>query len=362
MDRTPPSVLARMLRGHAGALAGQMRESLEALVGRSVQLERLQADHPELPRLFGQRELFLFPFADGDGRALPTFLALDRPAAVATGAAFGLMNTGGVREAADPGELPEPLLGAIREVAGILGGAARRMVRARGTDRTCGFGCGHELRRVTAGAWPAIVGEIDHGVRWDLLGFRLRIDGEPAGAILLGSSERWEGPLETDLDEDADTAEVFVEEPTPGSDEYAGTAAAPAPFPANAEAAGPPPPIPQGIRVQVAGDPKDRATAALRTALAEAGCHVLPAYSAGGAGPQPSVLFVFSRSPIDLRMRLAASLAKRRAGLIVACSDRPTADLVRAAHAGTADSFLVLPADRLRLQRLFQRFAELAPA
>jgi hypothetical protein len=351
-----------MLRGEAGALAGQIRESLEALVGHPVQVERLRADHPELPQLFGQRELFLFPFADADGHALPTFLALDRAAAVTTGAAFGLMSAGGVRESAVSGELPGPLLDAIREVAGILAGAARRIVRARGTDGARGFGCGHELRRIDAGAWPALVGEIDHGVRWDLLGFRLQIDGEPAGAILLGSSERWEGPLEADLDEDADTAEVFVQELAPGGDGCAETVAAPAPRPGAVVAAGRPPPIPRGIRVQVAGDPRDRATAALRTALAEAGCHVLPAYSAGGAGPQPSVLFVFSRSPIDLRMRLAAALAKRRSGLIVACSDRPTADLVRAAHAGTADSFLVLPADGLRLRRLFERFAELTPA
>ncbi len=351
-----------MLRGEAGALAGQMRESLEALVGRPVQLERLRADHPDLPQLFGQRELFLFPFADADGRVLPTFLALDRPAAVTTGAAFGLMSAGGVREATDSGDLPGPLLDAIREVAGILAGAARRIVRARGADGARHFACGHELRRITAGAWPALVGEIDHGARWDLLGFRLQIDGEPAGAILLGSSESWEGPAGMELDEDADTAEVFVEELVPGGGACAHAVAAPRPFPGDSAATVPPPAIPRGIRVQVSGDPQDRATAALRTALAEAGCHVLPAYSAGGAGPQPSVLFVFSRSPIDLRMRLAAALAKRRSGMIVACSDRPTADLVRAAHAGSADSFLVLPADGLRLRRLFERFAELAPA
>jgi hypothetical protein len=353
-------VLARLLRGEVSALAGQMRESLEALVGRSVQLERLPPDHPDLPRLFGERDLFLFPFDDREGRPQPTFFALDRPAAVLTGAAFSLMTHDQVRQALASGELPGTLLDAIREVAGILAGAARRILRSRQAEGITGFDCGRAVRRLVPGPWPAIVGEVDPGVPWDLLGFRLVIDGRAIGAILIGSSDRGEGLADQSADEDADTAEVPADELT--IEDGGGTSAVgtPAPRPREDEATRPVWDIPHGIRVQVVADPTDRTAAALRAALAETGCLVMPVYSSGPAGAQPSVVFVVSRSAVDLRSRLAVAAAKRRAGLIVACSDRPTVELVRAARAAAADSFLVLPVDRTRLGHLFQCFAEVS--
>lgn len=364
MDRTPPSVLARLLRSEVSALAGQMRESLEALVGRSVQLERLPPDHPDLPRLFGERDLFLFPFTDREGRPQPTFFALDRPAAVLTGAAFSLMTHDQVRHALASGELPGSLLEAIREVAGILGGAVRRILRSRQAEGITGFDCGHEVRRLVPGPWPAIVGEVDPGVPWDLLGFRLVIDGKAFGAILIGSSDLCEELARPSTDdEDADTAEVPVAELTLEGVGGSGSPGTPVPRRGEDEATRPVRDIPHGIRVQVVGDPTDRTAAALRAALTEAGCLVLPVYSSGPAGAQPSVVFVVSRSAVDLRSRLGVAAAKRRAGeLIVACSDRPTVELVRAARTAAVDSFLVLPADRTRLGRLFQCFAEVSRA
>jgi hypothetical protein len=351
------------LRGEASALAGQMRESLEALVGRSVQLERLPPDHPDLPRLFGERDLFLFPFTDREGRPQPTFFALDRPAAVLTGAAFSLMTHDQVRRALASGELPATLLEAIREVAGILAGAARRILRSRQAEGITGFDCGHEVRRLVPGPWPAIIGEVDPGVPWDLLGFRLVIEGKAIGAILIGSSDATEelaGPSADD--EDADTAEVPVAELALEGGVGSGSAGTSAPPREEDEATRPVRDIPHGIRVQVVADPTDRTAAALRAALAEAGCLVMPVYSSTGPGAQPSVVFVVSRSAVDLSSRLGVAAAKRRAGLIVACSDRPTVELVRAARTAAADSFLVLPADRTRLSHLFQCFAEVSLA
>jgi hypothetical protein len=353
-------VLARILRGGAGALAGPIQESLEALVGRPVRLEALRAEHPALSEPFGERDLFVFPFADRDGEPLPMFLALDRPAAVATGAAFSLLRADQAREVLISGEVPEVLRDAIGEVAGIVAGTAARLVRARSRDGTPAFRCAREMRRLTPGAWPALLAEIDERVPWDVIGFRLTIEGADAGALLLGSSERWEGPIGPGSEEDADTAEVLVENPPIGGGGCAEPTGAPSPFHVEGDSAVPLPEIPRGIRVQVVGNPSDRATAALRTTLAEAGCQLLPVYPAAGTGHQPSAVFVVSRSPVDLRSRLVSTIAKRRAGLVVACSDRPTIDLVRAARAGAADSFLVLPADRARLRYLLQRFAEVS--
>jgi len=358
VDRTPPSILARVLRGEAGALAGLMRESLEAVVGRPVQLEVLPADHPVLSRLFGGRDLFVFPFVDGDGGPLPMFLALDRPAAVATASAFSLMNPGRVSEALASAEVPEVLRDALCGVAGIIAGTARRIVRSRAPAGTEFFRCGHDVRRITPGAWPALVGEIDHGVPWNVLGLRLTIEGTEAGALLLGSSDRWEGPIGPGSGEDADTAEVPAENLAIGGGGRAEPVGAPPPFQLKDARTGPVPRIPRVIEVQVIGNPLDRAVAALRATLAEAGCELLPADPARGAGLQPSVVFVVSRAPIDLRSRLESAIARHRAALIVACSDLPTIDMVRAARAGTADTFLVLPADRARLHHLLQRFAE----
>lgn len=358
MDRTPSSILARVLRGEAGALAGLMRESLEALVGRPVQLEVLPADRPVLCRLFGGRDLFVFPFVDGNGGPLPMFLAFDRPAAVATGSAFGLMSAERADAVLASGEGSEVLRDALCEVAGMLAGAARRMVRSRAPSGSESFRCGHEVRRISPGAWPALIGEIDHRVPWVVLGFRLTIEGTDAGALLFGSSDRWEGPIDPGAGEDADTAEVPAEDLTIGGGERPEWADAPAPFQVQDACTLRLPGIPRGVRVQVIGDPRDRAVAALRATLAEAGCELLPAYSAGGAGRPPGAVFVVSRAPIDLRTRLESAIVHRRAGLVVACSDRPTIEMVREARAGAADAFLVLPADRTRLRRLLQRFAE----
>ncbi len=358
MDKAPPSILARVLRSETEALAGLLRESLEALVGRPVQLEALPADHAELPGLFGGRELFVFPFVDADGGPLPMFLALDLPAAVATGAAFSLMNAEQAREVLASGEVPEVLRDAIGEVAGIVAGSAGKIVRSRAPEGTQAFSRGDDVRRLTPGAWPALVGEIDRGLPWDVLGFRLTIEGAESGALLLGSSDRSEGPIRLAPGEDVDTNEVLAEEKGDGGAERVEPDGASAAASLPHDPASPMSEIPRGIKVQVVGNPSDRAMAALRATLAEAGCQLLPVYSSGGAGQQASALFVVSRSPIDLRSRLESAIAKRRAGLVVACSDRPTIDLVRAARAGTADSFLVLPADRARLRYLFQRFAE----
>ena len=360
MDRTPPSVLARLLRGDAGALAGLMRESLEALVGRPVRLDVLRSDHPDLAELFGRRDVFVFPFVDREGGPLPMFLALDRPAAVATGAAFSLLDADRSRQVLVSGEVPAVLRDAIGEVAGIVAGTTARLVRARSHEGTPAFCCGREMRRITPGAWPALAGEVDAHVPWDVVGFRLTIEGTAAGALLLGSSERWEGPIGPGSEEDADTAEVLVEDPTIGGGGCAEPAGAPAPFQTQDARAGPPPAIPWGIRVQIVGNPSDRAVAALRATLAEVGCQLLPVHSAGAVGPQASAVFVVSRSPVDLRLRLVSTTATRRAALIIACSDRPTIDLVAAARAGAADSFLVLPADKARLRSLFQRYAEVS--
>ena len=94
----------------------------------------------------------------------------------------------------------------------------------------------------------------------------------------------------------------------------------------------------------------------LRTLLEECGVTV------GRARPrccEGEVLFVVSRSPTDLLVRLRSLAAPPlRPALVVACSDRPTRDLVVAARNGHADSFLVLPTTREKLAALLAQAPE----
>ncbi len=111
-----------------------------------------------------------------------------------------------------------------------------------------------------------------------------------------------------------------------------------------------------GLRVLVTGHPADPAAAALRSTLEGTGVRVLPAFTAPAQdGAPPDALFVVSRSPVDLRIRLERVPRGRRPPLVVACSDRPTRDLVMAARTAGADDFLVLPTTVERLRGLLGR-------
>jgi hypothetical protein len=361
LDTTPSGILADVLRGDAEALSGLLREALEALVGAPVRLAPLRAGHPELGARFGTRELFLFPCEDAEGEVLPMFLALDLPAAVATGGAFALMSPAQTRAVLASGEVPGALREAIGEVAGIVMRTIARLVRARAPRGTATFARGTQVRRLAPGPWPALVGVAGPARAWDVLGFGLTIDDAECGSLLLAASagDGREGPIRPIPGTDLETTEIPQDDDTIDGSGRIGRPGAAPPVPAT-ECGAAPQAIPPGVRVEIAGDPSDRATATLRATLAEAGCSVLPLGSAGRAGLQASVVFVVSRSSIDLRSRLEAASALRRPALVVACSDRPTIELVRTARAGAADSFLVLPADRSRLGSLFQRLVEVA--
>ncbi|MDQ7088952.1 MAG: hypothetical protein Q9Q13_14345 [Acidobacteriota bacterium] len=111
-----------------------------------------------------------------------------------------------------------------------------------------------------------------------------------------------------------------------------------------------------GRRVLLAAHPADPGAFGLRGMLEECGATVGQARPRCCAG---EILFVVSRSPTDLLVRLKSLAAPpSRPALVVACSDRPTRDLVVAARNGHADSFLVLPATREKLESLLSQVPE----
>lgn len=358
MHKAAASILARTLRGDASAILDPLREALEALIGRAVRIDPIVSGRGDLARLFGGRELYIFPFVGHAGPAPAIFLAMDLPAAISVGAAYGLLRPAEAHRALASGIVSPALSEAIGEVASIIAGTLASVVRshARSGEEIVLGGLGFRRRRV--GPWPEIVAEVDGSVPWEARGFQLLLEGTGTGALLVAASDGRKGPVRLlPAPEELDTSEIPPEDdpPTAGGlsrkirgahgDEGAATVIVES--------------IPPGTAVHLVGSPGDRSVAGLRAALEAEGCEVLGGRSPVLASARPaSALFVVSRSPTDLRSRLLSMTSIRRPSLVVACSDRPTVDLVRTARDAGADSFIVLPADRARLRELFRRPVE----
>ncbi|MBP7146494.1 MAG: hypothetical protein KBD01_03040 [Acidobacteria bacterium] len=372
VETTTASILARLLRSEAEAVLAAFAESLEALVGRKVDVEPLPAGNAEIPILFGDRELYVFPIEAQSGTTQPALLALDLPGAVYLGASLSLMGPEQVNEVLGSGEIPEILHDSIGEVANILCGGVAKIVRLRAPSGTPEFRRGPHFERRGVGAWPDLLSAFDPdpAAPWDVLGGRLSLAGADSGTFLWAASGRKRKAAAAEkADPAAATGSHPATEPRITAPQPIQQPAAPAPAPREAAAsperrakpepapaASPQPWLPSALLVQVTGHPADAAVVGLRSVLDAAGASVLPSFSPVTGAQGPGALFVVSRSPVDLKSRLESIAPGRRPPLVVACSDRPTRELVQAARAAGADDFLVLPAAVDRLATVLRRF------
>lgn len=411
-------ICARILRNEPEAVVHMLAENIEALVGRKVTGQLLAWDGQEIAKAFGEKSLYIFPIEDFQATSMNAFLVMDLSSAVHTGASFSLMGPEQVKEVLYKNEIPEILHDSIGEVANIICGAVANFIRMRAPSGAPEFRRGTNFRKIEAGPWPDMLRQYDPAIPWDLAAGTLSLEGEPIGAILLGSSGgkkgriclgREEGVINEAAGDDpqyvdgipdpeAEIPKEGAESPADGSisaEEPASTGgqtegavrkaqAAPKPAahtPAIKPAArktvvsrpearppsGPTPPaheptqaLPPGVVVQINGQPADPAFIGLRVSLESLGAQILPVYATGSPKDQAAALFVVSRSAVDLASRLdTASRSPFRPGLIIACSDRPTHDLVVASRRAGASTFIVLPAHP---SRLFDLLGNLAPA
>lgn len=381
MSTSPAAIFAKIIRKDPEAVARVLAENVEALVGGKVSMELVPRNSDQFATLFGDRELYVFPIEDHSGTPFPSLLAFDVPAAIHSGGAFSLMGPEQIKEILRGAEVPEILHDSIGEVANIICGAAVHMIRTRVAEapqfrRGAGFGRKH------VGTWPSLLAEFGPRVPWEIVACKLSMNGEDRGAIFFSASDGEQGKV---------TREEIIAVAGPGpepepeppaedddiplipDDEPVEAPAPPAPAPRPAA----PPPVaepswgePDGlddddqpahdqrerVRAMVTSLPADPAAAGLRSTLEAVGALVMPAFAASSEQvAPPDAMFIVSRSRVDLGIRLERFPPGRRPGLVIACSDRPTPELVRAARGAGADDFLVLPASVERLRALLQK-------
>lgn len=290
----------------AGQLLGALGESLSSLTGRELGVDPAGDEAREG---FGQRPVYLFRISAGEERI--ALLALELEVAVLAGGALAMTDEETQKQVCESREVPPELHQSIGEAARLLAAAV---------GKACGLEVrvGDDFELATPGAWPAVLTAGGGGEDW-AAAVGIVTEGEDRlGAVLL--------------------------------------AAAPGGAEAGAE------PEPQGERtyehllVQITGPPADPSQVALAEVVRACGARLVPLYSEPEPGERPDVLLVVSRSPSDLATRLrklASTPAPPR--MVVACSDRPTRDLVVEAKANGAGDFLVLPPPRERLAALFAR-------
>ncbi|HHN73643.1 MAG TPA: hypothetical protein ENK10_00280 [Acidobacteria bacterium] len=394
MAECPAAVLAKLMREESETLLKVLAENVEALVGHSVEIQPLDPEGEELASIFGEAEVYVFPVEDHQSGPLPSMLLLDLTGAVHAGAAFSLMGAEQVKEILETREIPEILHDSIGEVANILCGAAVNVLREK-MPKAPEFRRGADFETTTTPPWPGILARVDDSHPWDLIAGRIMIAGEPKGALLLASSDRVQGivspeqilaatggqPARPEAEQGkapatdetgaagapAEAAPSAEPEPAAGALDAAPVAEEPKPAaaapPATAAgddaqgaAGGATLSVPEGVRVLLAAHPADMGAFGLRTLLEESGITV---HRARARCCEGEILFVVSRSPTDLLVRLKSLAAPPlRPSLVVACSDRPTRDLVVAARNGHADSFLVLPTTREKLAALLAQIPQ----
>jgi hypothetical protein len=362
----PAAAFAEMIRSDPERVAHALVGNIEALMSERLTAQLLPERGSEVASSFGSRKFFVFPIEDHQHRLIPALFAIDVPTAVRCGAAFSMMNSEGVDEILKSGKIPEVLHDAVGAVANIICGAIANLIRDQVAEASQ-IRCGLAFRQVSAGPWPAVLAEFGGRIPWDVVPCRLLAGSAERGAVLFGASDGQRGAI--------DAAEVFVvagaslsewAETVPLGDGMTWIAAGGGTLPADPprratrelteiapawptsgtiedEKTGPVE-APDAIAVLVTGRVADASAAALRRVLEIAGARVLPLFpSPDETTWSPSALFVVIRSVADLSTQLENLPYGRRPALIVACSDRPTRELVIAARAEGADYFLVLP-------------------
>ncbi len=346
-----PALFARLIREQRDDILDMLAENVASLIGKDVDIKPLEADSPEIARIFGRKELFVFPLENHEGEPYPSLLALDLTAAVYSGAAFSMMGDEQIREVMKTKEVPEILFDSIGEVANIICGAAANAIRDMSNEPS-EFRRGADFRMVKAKAWPGLLGETDATIPWEIAAGTFGIGDGKIGAILFASSDSQTGTISPEAIQEVCASSTSSSDPDQRTEtsDHAVPSATP-----EASDSGP------SLCVHVLGVPTDARLMGLRQLLVLQGAKLSPLLGSIPSQETPDVVFVVSRSASDLALRLEALRdSGRTPALCVACSDRPTRDLVLAARKGGADEFLVLPAPQERIAALLEKI--LAPA
>lgn len=383
----PVAVLARLMREEGEKLLDSLAQNLEALLGHPVKLEAIDPRDEAVSQSFGGAPVYVFPIEDQQSHPLPSLLAIDFGGAVNAGAAFSLMGAEQIEEVLSSKEIPETLHDSIGEVANVLCGAAVNVLRDL-LPEDPDYHRGSHFELVEAAAWPGLLSRVDASLGWDLVAARLLIDGEKKGALVLAASAGAEGMIRPEEIAAAASVDSEATDPPPEAADADSVSADPEVAPSPAAAVDPPEvreskaedggaasrmsgeamdeagekadtgenagtgPC-QGLSAQLAAHGADAGALGLRSLLEKCGVTVR---SAQTSEAQSDALFVVSRSPTDMVIRLE-SLARppQRPSLVIACSDRPTRDMVVAARSAGVDAFLVLPTTRDKLTELLAK-------
>jgi hypothetical protein len=322
-------VLAGIIVNDPDRVLNDLAESLAALVGVSVSIEPVATDPSSLAPIFGDKQVCLFRIEDQQGAAIPACVALDLPGAVGTGGALIMMTPDAIAETLTTQKIPDTLHDSIGEVAKTIVSTLGQVI-GKQSGNTPELRRA-EIRQIEAGTWPGLLQDLDKSAQWLMVAGKIKFAEEEKGTILIATS----GASPAEAKAGAETVESAAVRPR-----------APSGAPTGA--------IPAGLKVQVAGFPADSSAVSLRETLEALGVVVLPMH-AGLSTQQPEVIFVVSRSHTDLKLRLGAINASgRRPAVVIACSDRPTREIVWTSRKNSADHFLVLPADLDRLRALLE--------
>ncbi len=344
-ENSATRALAGVLSTGAGRILDDLAGNLTALVGVTVSIEPLVSDTASLGPIFGDTEIYLFPIEDQNKTALNSFVAMDIPGAACTGGALIMMPADAIAQVLETRQVPDMLHDSVGEVANIIVSAIQQVITAELGEQP-DFHLGANFRRMTPGKWPALPHEIDKATNWVISAGKLLFEKEAKGTILIGCA----GEAGTIAPAGSGSASVIGSAAMgDAGDSVSIGSAARASDDSDLGA------IDSGLKVQVAGYAADSSAVTLRSTLERLDVKVFPLH-AGLTSSQPDVVFVVSRSHTDLKVRLGAIGASgRRPTLLIACSDRPTREVVLAASQGLADQFLVLPADIERLKSLLSK-------
>ncbi len=294
-----------LIRNDPDRLLAEIAETLGAVVGEACSLAADDGRDAHAP--FSATGCWVITWhAPGDDGP-EGLVALDAPAVIRAGGALAMLPSDAISAALASGEVPEKMAASLPGIGNLLVGALAKL--CGGTELAAG-----DAEARDAGPWPAVVAGAGENAAH--LCARLAVgDEQNAGTLLVVST------------------------PTPGSEGDAGE-----PLSAgrvqNLD----------GMTVRMVGRPGDPAQVALADVVEALGGRVLQMHQNSLLADPPAAVFVVSRSPSDLRARMETIAADdERPALVVACSDRPTRDLVLTARQSGASDFLVLPTTRERL-------------
>jgi len=210
-------LFTRLLREEPDVILQILAENVGSLVGAEVEIDPIHEDEAQLRETLGNKDLYFFPITDHQENRTTALLIMDLPAAVHAGAAFALMGPEQVEEVLETGEVPDILHDSIGEVANVICGAAANVIREK-SGQAPEFRRAADFKKVHAGPWPSILGDINGDVPWEFVAGRLTLKGEDRGVILFAGSDEEKGVITPEMIREARAGGG-------GSDEGAGQAA-----------------------------------------------------------------------------------------------------------------------------------------